>query len=137
PRGPRWVDALIECRLRGMRVYDTAGFCERVLRRLPVSHVRPAEFAFEDRLTVGKARRLAKRVFDLFASAVLLLLAAPLMLLVAILVKLDTQGPAGRDAAAVQRARGRHELGRAEARASGVCPPVEAADPAVRPSRGG
>lgn len=93
PRGGRWMDALFRCRLAGMHVYDAAGFCERVLRRLPVTHLRPAELAFEERLTVGLWRKLCKRVVDVVAATALLLLAAPLGLLVALAVKLDSEGP--------------------------------------------
>jgi sugar transferase (PEP-CTERM system associated) len=93
PRGGRWMDALFRCRLLGMQVYDAAGFCERVLRRLPVTHLRPAELAFEERLTVGLGRKIAKRAVDVLAASALLLLAAPLGLLVALAVKLDSKGP--------------------------------------------
>jgi len=93
PRGGRWMDALFRCRLAGIHVYDAAGFCERVLRRLPVTHLRPAELAFEERLTVGLGRKLCKRVVDVAAATVLLLLAGPLGLLVALAVKLDSKGP--------------------------------------------
>jgi exopolysaccharide biosynthesis polyprenyl glycosylphosphotransferase len=39
-------------------------------------------------------QRLAKRVFDLIVGGVALLLTAPLMLLIAVLIKLDSRGPA-------------------------------------------
>ncbi|HYV49720.1 MAG TPA: exopolysaccharide biosynthesis polyprenyl glycosylphosphotransferase [Myxococcaceae bacterium] len=93
PRGGRWMDALFRCRLSGMQVYDAAGFSERVLRRLPVTHLRPAQLAFEERLTIGLARKVCKRVVDVLAASALLLLAAPLGLLVALAVKLDSKGP--------------------------------------------
>jgi exopolysaccharide biosynthesis polyprenyl glycosylphosphotransferase len=42
---------------------------------------------------IDEFQRLAKRVFDLLVSGVAFLLAAPLMLLVAVLIKLDSPGP--------------------------------------------
>ena len=39
----------------GVRVYDAAQFCERVLRRIPVHVLRRREFAFADELTPGTA----------------------------------------------------------------------------------
>ncbi|HEY8209803.1 MAG TPA: exopolysaccharide biosynthesis polyprenyl glycosylphosphotransferase [Myxococcaceae bacterium] len=93
PRGGRWMDALFRCRLAGMQVYDAAGFCERVLRRLPVTHLRAAELAFEERLTVSPGRRMSKRAVDVLAAFALLLLAAPLGLLVVVAIKLDSRGP--------------------------------------------
>ncbi|HVE82638.1 MAG TPA: exopolysaccharide biosynthesis polyprenyl glycosylphosphotransferase [Myxococcales bacterium] len=93
PRGTRWVDALIRCRLAGIQVHDGSGFCERVLRRLPISHLNPAELAFAERLTASPVRRAFKRAFDVLAGLALLLLALPVGLVVAAAIKLDSPGP--------------------------------------------
>ncbi|ATB38245.1 capsular polysaccharide biosynthesis protein [Cystobacter fuscus] len=92
-RGANWMDALLRCRLDGRRVYEAAGFCERVLRRIPVTHLRTSDFAFADELTVSGARRAAKRVFDILVASTLLLCAAPFLLLVMAAIKLDSKGP--------------------------------------------
>jgi sugar transferase (PEP-CTERM system associated) len=92
-RGANWMDALLRCRLAGRRVYDATGFCERVLRRIPVAHLRTSDFAFADELTVSPLRRLAKRGFDVAVASVLLLCAAPFLVLVALAIKLDSKGP--------------------------------------------
>jgi sugar transferase (PEP-CTERM system associated) len=93
PRGTVGVDALIRCRVAGVRVYDAAGFCERVLRKIPVAHLRGSDLAYSDELTVSAVRRLAKRGFDLAMSALLFVLALPLMAFVAVAIKLDSKGP--------------------------------------------
>ncbi|MDQ3265223.1 MAG: sugar transferase, partial [Myxococcota bacterium] len=93
PRGARWVEPLLKCRISGMRVYDGAGFMERVLRRIPISQLRASELAFADELSVSAVRRFFKRVFDLAVSSVLVALASPLMALVAVAIKLDNKGP--------------------------------------------
>jgi len=92
-RGANWVNALLRCRLMGMRVYDAGGFCERVLRRIPVQFLRASDFAFADELTMSPLRRGLKRVFDVFVASLLLALAAPFLVLVAAAIKLDSQGP--------------------------------------------
>ena len=92
-RGANWMDALLRCRLDGRRVYEAAGFCERVLRRIPVTHLRTSDFAFADELTVSGARRAAKRVFDILVASTLLLCAAPFLLIVMAAIKLDSKGP--------------------------------------------
>ena len=92
-RGSSCMDALLRCRLAGRRVYDAAGFCERVLRRFPVQHLRASDFAFADELTMSWWRRAAKRAFDIAVASLLLLLAAPFLVLVALAIKLDSQGP--------------------------------------------
>ena len=92
-RGASWMDALLRCRLAGRRVYHAAGFCERVLRRIPVAHLRTSDFAFADELTVTPLRRMAKRVFDIAIASALLLCAAPFLLLVMAAIRLDSKGP--------------------------------------------
>lgn len=86
-------EALLRCRIRGMKVYDAAGFCERVLRRIPVQFLRASDLAYADELTVSTVRRFFKRVFDLAVASVLLALAGPVMLLMAAIIKLDSRGP--------------------------------------------
>lgn len=92
-RGANWVESLLSCRLQGRRVYDAAGFCERVLRRIPVQFLRASDFAFADELTVSPLRRALKRGFDILVASTLLLLAAPFLVLVAVAIKLDSRGP--------------------------------------------
>ncbi len=92
-RGANWVDGLLRCRIEGRFVYDASGFCERVLRRLPVQFLRASDFAFADELTQSPTRKAFKRVFDILVASLLLLLASPLLLLVALAVKLDSKGP--------------------------------------------
>ena len=86
------VDELIRLRLSGTSVFPAQRFAERVLRRVPLSLVRPSDFAIGHGLTspLGNA---AKRVFDLTMSVILLMCASPVLLLLAALIKLDSEGP--------------------------------------------
>lgn len=93
PRGAIWVEELVRCRFQGMRVYDAAGFSERVLRRVPVAHVKASEFAFCDDVHASRVRESFKRAFDLLMAAALLVCATPAVLVVAVLIKLDSEGP--------------------------------------------
>lgn len=90
--GP-WVDAVLRCRIAGIKVYDGASFCERVLRRMPVSCLRALDLAYTDELTISISRRIVKRAFDLLMATVLVVVASPLMLLTAVAIKLDSRGP--------------------------------------------
>lgn len=92
-RGANWVDGLLRCRLQGRRVYEATGFCERVLRRIPVQFLRASDFAFADELTVSPLRRTLKRGFDIAVASLLLMLSAPFLLLVVVAIKLDSKGP--------------------------------------------
>lgn len=86
-------EALLECRLAGMNVYDATGFMERVLRRMPVHAMRASDLAFSDELHVSKTRVAAKRVFDIAVSLALLFFAWPVMLIISAVIKLDSKGP--------------------------------------------
>ncbi len=93
PRGSGWSEELLRCRMAGRRVYDIPGFCERVLRRIPVLHLRASDLAFADELSISNLRSITKRACDIVAATALLVLAAPLMVLVALAIKLDSPGP--------------------------------------------
>ena len=86
------VEELIRLRLSGTSVFPAQRFAERVLRRVPLSLVRPSDFAIGEGLT-SPLSAAAKRVFDLTMSGLLLLLASPIVGLLAILIKLDSKGP--------------------------------------------
>ncbi len=86
------VEELIRLRLSGTSVFPAQRFAERVLRRVPLSLVRPSDFAIGEGLT-SPLSAAAKRVFDLTMSGLLLLLASPVLALLAALIKLDSKGP--------------------------------------------
>ena len=86
------VDELIRLRLTGITVLPSQRFAERVLRRIPLSLVRPSDLAIGEGLT-SPVRSALKRIFDLTMSGILLLCASPVLLLLAILIKLDSEGP--------------------------------------------
>jgi exopolysaccharide biosynthesis polyprenyl glycosylphosphotransferase len=89
---PLPVDELIRLRLQGVTVLPAHRFAERVLRRVPLSLLRPTDLAIGNALT-SPMSQAGKRVFDLFMSALLLLCAAPLLAALAVLIKLDSAGP--------------------------------------------
>ena len=86
------IDELIRMRLSGVTVLPAQRFAERVLRRIPLSLVRPSDLAIGEGL-ISPFRSAVKRVFDLVMSALLLACAAPVLLVLAVLIKLDSEGP--------------------------------------------
>ncbi len=93
PRGAVWVEPLLRCRIQGRRVYDASGFAERVLRRIPVAHLRASELVFSDELRLSAGRRFAKRALDVTVAGLMLFFGWVPMLLIALAVKLDSKGP--------------------------------------------
>ena len=92
PQEPLPIDELIRLRLNGVTVLPAQQFAERVLRRIPLSLLRPSDLAVGPALTSPMSQAI-KRVFDLVMSTLLLVCAAPLLAVLAVIIKLDTEGP--------------------------------------------
>ena len=86
---------LLEAKLRGSMVVDIRSFYEHVVQRLPLSQItdewllQTEGFSLNTR---GSLRRL-KRALDVLISLVLLIPATPIMLLTALIVRLESPGP--------------------------------------------
>jgi len=87
------MDQLLACRIRGIPVVDLAGFYERAKSEVPIDSLKASWLVYGHGFVQGRARQIAKRIFDVVCSSVLLVLASPVMLLAAIAVKLDSPGP--------------------------------------------
>ena len=89
------VDALLRLKTTGVHVTDIADFLERETGRIDLDTVRPSWLIFSDGFSSGRQLSLIlKRGFDLAVSALLLAIAAPIILATAMLIKLDSPGPA-------------------------------------------
>jgi len=84
---------LILARLAGIDCFTPAMFYERLLRRVPVERMRPSDLAYADGFHVSAGRAAIKRSFDLFCAAIGILLAAPLLVVVMLAIRLDSRGP--------------------------------------------
>ena len=87
------VGTLLDCKLRGVPVYDEAGFCEQHLGRIDLDGIRADWLLFADGFANGRIGNAVKRAFDVGVSLALLLLTLPLMLLTAALIRIDSPGP--------------------------------------------
>jgi len=86
---------LLRIKTTGVHVNDFSSFMERETGRVDLDTVNPSWLIFSDGFSSGRAISGAgKRLFDIAVSALLLLIAAPFIALFAILVKLDSPGPA-------------------------------------------
>ena len=86
---------LLRIKTAGVHVNDFSSFMERETGRVDLDTVNPSWLIFSDGFSSGRAvSGVAKRIFDVLASGVLLVLTFPLIALFALLVKLDSKGPA-------------------------------------------
>ena len=84
---------LLDCKIGGVQVSDLSTYFERVLGQIRIDHVRAGWLIFGSGFHQGWPRTLIKRTVDLIGSMVLLLLALPLLIVTAIAIKLESQGP--------------------------------------------
>ncbi|MET3136667.1 sugar transferase (PEP-CTERM system associated) [Undibacterium sp. GrIS 1.2] len=87
------IDDLLECKLSGVRVIDAAAFFEREACQIRVESLQPGWLVFGDGFNQNFLRRIIKQIFDLFASAIIFLLASPVMLITTCLIYLEDRGP--------------------------------------------
>jgi sugar transferase (PEP-CTERM system associated) len=86
---------LLRIKTAGVHVNDFSSFIERETGRVDLDTVNPSWLIFSDGFSSGRAvSSVAKRLFDVAASSLLLLFTLPLIAIFAVLVKLDSRGPA-------------------------------------------
>jgi len=86
---------LIRIKTTGVHVNDLSTFLERETGRVDLDTVNPSWLIFSDGFSAGRRMSsFAKRLFDIIASAILLILTGPIIAIAAIWVKLDSKGPA-------------------------------------------
>ncbi|ATE66737.1 TIGR03013 family XrtA/PEP-CTERM system glycosyltransferase [Rhizorhabdus dicambivorans] len=89
------VDALLRLKTTGVHVTDISDFVERETGRIDLDTIRPSSLIFSDGFSSGRELSMGlKRIFDLVMSAALLAITAPIIVVTALLVKLDSPGPA-------------------------------------------
>lgn len=86
---------LLRVKTAGVHVNEFSSFLERETGRVDLDTLNPSWLIFSDGFSSGRAiSSVAKRAFDIFASGLLLLLTFPVIAIFAIIVKLDSRGPA-------------------------------------------
>lgn len=88
------LEELLKCRTRGVPVRDLSSFFEGVRGEVPVDSLKASWLIYGDGFEQDRWRTTVKRVSDAVLATALLLIAAPLMLLVAIAIVLESNGPA-------------------------------------------
>lgn len=87
------MQMLLELRLRGYGIQDLVSFYERELGLIKIDHLRPSWLVFNHGFEQSTARALVKRAFDVLFSLGLLLFAAPVMLIAALAILIETGRP--------------------------------------------
>ena len=86
---------LLGIKTTGVQVNEFSAFLERETGRIDLQTVNPSALIFSDGFSSGRMlTAMVKRGFDVIVSALMLLVALPLIMLTAIAIKLESKGPA-------------------------------------------
>ncbi len=86
---------LLRVRTRGIPVQEVSSFLERETGRVDLDTLNPSWLIFSDGFSATRRwSSIAKRAFDIVVGALLLILSLPVIALFAVLVKIDSKGPA-------------------------------------------
>ena len=92
-RGKLPMDKLLEMRLDGVGFDHLASVYEEYTGKIAVENLRPSWLIFSDGFAKTKLLRSGKRLTDVIASSVGLVLISPVLLLVGIIIKATSKGP--------------------------------------------
>jgi sugar transferase (PEP-CTERM system associated) len=87
------VQALLDLKGRGIDIWDGHHLYEEESGRLAIDDFKPSAIIFSRDFRRGICVRTVKRFMDLCISLIGLVVALPLMVVIGILIKLDSQGP--------------------------------------------
>ena len=89
------VQQLMCLRLKGTPIYKLPDFYEILWQKLPSALLQDTWFAFGDgfRLVTNRTNLKLKRLIDLSTASLLLLLLAPIMMVTALAIQLESPGP--------------------------------------------
>jgi exopolysaccharide biosynthesis polyprenyl glycosylphosphotransferase len=88
------ASVLIECKLRGVQVKDAPDFYEDLNKKVWLEALWPGWFVHSSGFSPSRKKQIFKRAFDLGLALLFLVMLAPLMLLIALAVRLSSPGPA-------------------------------------------
>ena len=92
-RGTLPVEQLLEVKFRGVEVEEGVDFFERETGKLFVRELKPSQLIFAEGFTARQTTLRLKRLLDVVVATTGLIIAGPIMVLTALLIKLDSKGP--------------------------------------------
>ncbi len=91
-RGRLPLDELLVLKTHGVAIEDATSLYEQITGKIAVENLKPSWMIFNSGFQVSKNMLMQKRILSLVVSLLLLLLFAPVMIFVALLIKLDSRG---------------------------------------------
>jgi sugar transferase (PEP-CTERM system associated) len=92
-RGTVPIQALLMYKLQGIDIEQGIGFIERVTGKILAERINPSWIFFSDGFHLSRWKRALKRTLDFSLCLVLLVVALPIILIAALIVKCESAGP--------------------------------------------
>src|SRR5947208_2774914 len=92
-RGKLPVAELLDMKMKGISVEEATTLYEKVTGKIAVENLRPSWLIFSQGFRKSKLTHFYKRLFGVVFSILGLLLFLPVMIVIALLIKLDSAGP--------------------------------------------
>ena len=89
------LQEVLECKIEGIQISNFLSFFERETGKIQLDALHPSNLIFAENFQGALLKRIAKRLFDVGASVILLALAWPIMLLAALAIWIESgfRGP--------------------------------------------
>lgn len=88
------MSALLDCKLKGVSIEEGETFDERMTGKIPLDHLKPSWMVFSDGFKSLRSRKVLKRILDICLSVFGLIFSSPIILVTAVLIKLESKGSA-------------------------------------------
>ena len=92
-RGRLPTKELLRCKMSGITIMEGESFYEKLAGKILAENINPSWFIYSDGFRKSRLDRLTKRLIGFILSSLGLLLTLPLTLIIAVAIKLDSNGP--------------------------------------------
>lgn len=92
-RGETPIKTLLKCKMRGISIEQGVNFYERITGKVLVERIPPSWIIFSEGFAFSRWTYHLKRLLDFILAIVLFLLSLPVLLVTALLIKLESPGP--------------------------------------------
>ena len=92
-RGVFPIKDVLKCKFSGTEIIDATSCYEQLTGKLMIENTNPSSFIFDPSFKMMPYMKKVKRIVDILLSTVGLLISLPLMVLIAICIKIDSHGP--------------------------------------------
>jgi len=92
-RGGYPIASLLDLKVRGCKIIEWPTFFEMLSGRIPIDNLAPSYFIFQAGFRKSPLLLYTRRLVSFLTALVLLLLLLPVIIITALLIKIDSQGP--------------------------------------------